>query len=191
MQIVNWNIDENRVWFVRLSDTGSEISVELYLTKADAETYANVQASGVSAGYGNAREVALVNEDNADVPVSLFRGEYDWHMMVAGQSGDPAKIFKIKEFIEMDEISHPIYRNSELITARAHAEINAHTHAAVIRSVALGTHLPEIEPGRILGINSTRRGINDVSQITEHRITGTQNALITELDVRKYVELKR
>ena len=191
LSVVNWNIDENRVWFVRLSDTGSAVLVELYLTQADAQARTNLQASGVSTGYGTALEVILINEVGATVPVSLFRDEYVWHLMVAGLNADPVKIYKIKEFIEMDEISHAIYRNSSLITARATTEIDAHTHAAYIRGIGLGTHLPEIEPGQILGVNSARRGINDLSQITEITITGTQNSLVNAVETRKYIGLKR
>lgn len=191
LSIVNWNIDENRIWFVRLADTGSAVWVALYLTQADAEAQENMQASVISSGYGTGMEVTLENGSGATVPVSLFQEDYDWHLTVSGQNEDETKIFKIKEFVEMDEISHAIYRNSALISARATAEINAHTHAAIIRDITLGTHLPETEPGQILGINSARRSINDLSQITEHVITGTQNSLVSSFEARKYMELKR
>jgi hypothetical protein len=191
LSVVNWNIAENRVWFVRLSDTGSAVLVELYLTQTDAQARTNMQASGETTGYGSALEVTLTNEVGAIVPVTLFQDEYAWHLIVDGQNGDTTKIFKIKEFIEMDEISHAIYRNSSLITARATAEIDGHTHAAIIRDISLGTHLPEIEPGQILGVNSSRRGINDLSQITEITITGTQNSLVNAVETRKYIGLKR
>ena len=35
--IDSWNINPNRAWFVRLSDSGSGISVELYLSPEDAQ----------------------------------------------------------------------------------------------------------------------------------------------------------
>lgn len=191
LSVVNWNIDENRVWFVRLSDTGSAVLVELYLTQANAQARTNLQASGTSTGYGSALVITLVNAVGATVPVTLFRDEYTWHLTVAGLNGDTTKIYKIKEFIEMDEISHAIYRNSSLITARATAEINAHTYAAIIRQISLGTHFPEIEPGQILGVDSDRRGINDLSQITEIEIIGTPNSLVSRLETSKYMALKR
>lgn len=191
LSVINWNINENRVWFARLSDTGSAILVELYLTQADAQAGTNLQASGVSDGYGPALEVELVNEVGATVPVTFFQEEYDWHVVVSGLNGDTTKIFKVKEFIEMEEISHAIYRNSSLIAARAAAEINAHTHAAIVRSISLGTHLPEIEPGQILGVNSARRGVNDLSQIMEHVITGTPDSLVSAVEIKKYIALKR
>lgn len=191
LSIINWNVAENRVWFVRFSDTGSAVLVELYLTQADAQARTNLQASGESSGYGSALEVTLVNDSGATVPVSFFQEEYSWHIVVSGLNGDTTKIYKIKEFIELEEISHAIYRNSTLIAARAAAEINAHTNAAIVRTCALGTHLPEIEPGQIMGINSVRRGINDLSLITEHVITGTQNSLVSTVETKKYMALKR
>lgn len=191
LSVVNWNIDENKVWFVRLSDTGTAVLVELYLTQADAQAQSNLQASGSSIGYGSALEVTLVNESGATVSVTLFRDEYTWHIMVAGQNGDTTKIFKKKADIEMDEISHAIYRNSSLITARATAEIDAHTHAAIIRNITLGTHLPTLEVGDIAGLNSTRRGLNDLSQVTDIEITGTPDSLINTIETHKYLELKR
>ena len=191
LSVVNWNIDENIVWYVRLADSGSAVSVEMYLTQADAEAQANLQASGESSGYGSSLEVTLTNEEEAETPVTFFRDEYSWHLCVSGQSGDDTKIFKIKEFVEMDEISHSIYRSSELITARATAEINAHTHAAIARNISLGIHLPEIEVGNIAGLDSARLAVNDLSQIHEHRIVGTPNSLISEVETRKYMELRR
>ena len=191
LSIVNWNIAEKSTWFVRLADSGSAVAVELYVTQADAEAQTNLQASGGTSGYGSSLEVELTNEEDAAAPVSLFQEDYSWHLSVAGQSGDDTKIFKVREFVEMDEISHSIYRNSALITARATAEINAHTHAAIVRNISLGTHLPEIEVGQIAELDSSRRGIDDLSQIYEHQIVGTPDSLVSEIETRKYLELKR
>ncbi|MBA7630056.1 hypothetical protein ES703_37564 [subsurface metagenome] len=191
LSIVNWNIAEKSTWFVRLADSGSSVSVEIYVTQADAEARTNLQASGESPGYGSGLEIELANEEDAATPVSLFQEDYSWHLTVTGQSDDDTKIFKVKEFVEMDEISHSIYRNSELIAARATAEINAHTHAAIVRNISLATHLPDAEPGDIAGLDSTRRGVDDLSQVYEHQIVGTPDSLISEIETRKYLELKR
>jgi len=191
VKIDSWNVAENIVWYVRLADSGSGISVELYLTQADAESQTNLQASGESDGYGTNLEVELTNEAGATTPVTLFVDDYDWHLLASGENADPAKIFKLREFVEMEEISHAIYRNSALITARATAEINGHTHAAIVRNIVMGTHLPEVEVGRIMGLDSVRRGVDDLSQIHEHRIIGAPDSLISEIETRKYLELKR
>lgn len=189
--ILNWNIAENIVWYVRLSDTGAGVSAELYLTRADAEARTNLQAGGESSGYGSNLEITLTNEDGASVPVSFFQEGYSWHLTVAGGSGDPVKIFKVREFVDLEEIVHPIYRNSALLEARAAAEINAHTHARINRTLLLGVHLPGLKAGDILRLNSNRRGIDDLSQVFEHRILGTPDSLVSEVDVVKFLELKR
>jgi len=191
LAIVNWNIAENRAWFVRLSDTGTEISVELYLTLADAQAQTNLQASGESDGYGASLDVTLSNQSGASVPVSLFQDTYEWHLIVSGANGDTTKIFKVKEFVEMNEISHSIYRSSDIIEARALAEINAHTHAKIIRSLALGIHLPTLETGGVVNIQSTRRALNVYGQVFEHRITGTKDSLTSEMEAISFLELKR
>ena len=196
LSILNWNIDENRIWFIRLADSGAAVSVELYLTLADAQAQTNLQASGESSGYGSDLEVILGNDSEATTPVSFFQEEYLWHLVVSGQNGDPVKIFKIKEFVEMDEISHAIYRNSTLIGSRAAAEIDAHTHAVIIRNISPGLHLPELEVGDIARLNSARRSVDDFSQVVEHEIVGEINddgtqSLVSNIETRKYLELKR
>ncbi len=188
LSIVNWNIDENHVWFVRLSDTGSKISVELYLTADDAQARTNRQASGESDGYGVGLEVTLVNDQGT---VSFFQEGCEWHVTVSGQNGDETKIFKVKEFVELDEIAHPIYRTGELITARALSEINAHTHAKIIRSLGLGIHVPDLEAGQILRLQSTRRDLDETGQVFEHRIIGTTESLISEVEAVSFLGLKR
>lgn len=191
LSVSNWNIAQNIVWYVRLADSGSGISAKLYLSQADAKTQTNMQAGGSSSGYGANLPVTLTNEGAAAEPVSLFRDDYSWHLTVSGAASDITKIFKVKEFVDLEEISHAIYRNSGLITARATAEINAHTHASIIRRISLGMHLPAVETGDIARASTTRRGVDDYSQISEHTITGTPGSLISEFEVRKYLELKR
>ena len=191
LAIVNWNIDENITWYVRLADAGSAVLAELYLTQAAAEARTDLQAGGESTGYGSAVEITLTADPAATQAVTLFQSAYAWHLTVSGQSGDAAKIFKVKPFVDMDEIAHPIYRVTALVEARATAEINAHTHAAIIRDVALGIHLPSLEAGQIAALESDRIGSSDLSQIHEHRIIGTPNSLVSELEIRKYLGLKR
>lgn len=191
LSVVNWNIGENNVWFVRLSDTGSGISVKLYLSQADAEGQTNLQASGESTEYGSDIEITLDNEGDASTPASFFQEGYEWHLIVAGQNGDSTKIFKVKEFVDLDEVTHSIYRNSALITVRAAAEIKAHTNARITRKTSLGVHLPVLEVGNISRVNSTRRGLNDLSQVFEHRIIGTPDSLVSEIEAVKFVELVR
>lgn len=195
-QIASWNINPNRLWFVRLADAGSGILVKLYLTQADAEADTNLQASGTSAGFGSSLPVTLSNEPDASEPVFLFQDTYSWHLRVSGASGDPEVLYRVKEFVELDEINDPIYRNEDLITTRAAAEIDAHTHAVINKDLTLGSHIPTLEPGEIVQVASTRRGKTELLQVMSHRISGEVSesgdmSLTSSLSVAGYLALKR
>jgi hypothetical protein len=194
--IQSWNLNPNREWFARLADAGSSISVELYLTQADAQAQTNRQAHGATSGFGSALGVTLTNDTGAAAPISLFQSTYSWHLMVSGSDGDATKIFRMKAFVDLDEIEHPIYRNEALITSRATAEIDAHTHARIAKDIALGTHIPTLEPGDIVRVQSTRRGKNELLQMAEHRIMaeisgGGQVSLINSITAVGYLALRR
>jgi len=191
MALTRWNIAENREWFARLLDDGVGVTAELYLTAADAGAQTNLQASGATGIYGTDMPVFLAAEAGAAVTVSLFQPEMLWHLAVSGEEGDDTRILRVGAFVELPEISHSIYRDARLIEARATAEINAHTHANIARAVSLGVHLPDTEPGDIARLNSTRRGIDAMGQVTGHRITGEPNSLTSALDISFYMELTR
>ena len=191
LSIQQFNIDPNRVWFVRLADTGTGISVELYLTEEDAEEQTNLQASGATTGYGSGLEVWLTAEESASVQISMHQSSLDWHITVSGAAADPTRILQIKEFVDLDDISHAIFANSNLVPLRAKAEIDAHTHAVITRSVQLGTHLPEIVVGEICAIESVSRDVSELGQVIRHQISGTPSSLLSTLDVASYKELKR
>jgi len=59
----NWNVLENRRWFVRLMADGTGVNVELYLTQANASARVNRRAYGVSLGHGSLQEVALFGDN--------------------------------------------------------------------------------------------------------------------------------
>lgn len=189
LDIVKWNVAENREWFVRLADNGTGIDVDFYHTLADAQAETNRQAFGVAAVFGSAVEMLLAYDSGG--PVAMLQSEYGWNMAVSGADGDDTRIMRIGPFVELPEISHSIYRDARLIEARATAEINAHTHANIARAVSMGIHLPDTEPGDIARLNSTRRGIDAMGQVTGHRISGEPNSLTSALDISFFMELTR
>jgi hypothetical protein len=189
--IDNWNVNPNRLWFVRMYDGTTGVGVELYLTLANAQAQTNRQANGVSSGYGTAKSITLSPDVGASVPVSRFQIVYSWHLLATGYSGNSVKIFQLKPFVDLAEISHPLYRNEAIIPLRAAAEINAHTHASIKRDVDLASHLPELEPGDIMEIDSDRLGAAPLGQVIEHRIAGEPNKLTSTLTVTSYLALKR
>ena len=191
LNITAWNIDPNRTWFVRLADAGSSISVALYTSEADAQAQTNPQASGSTSGFGSALPVTLTVATGAIYPVSLFQSAYSWHLAVSGSDGDTTKIFRIKEFVELDEIDHPVYRNAELIPLRAAAEINAHTNVKYTRSLQLGTVFPSITEGSIGILTSARHGISERGQVVTHTISGTHASLTSSIELVTHKALKR
>ncbi len=198
MYIHNWNVSPNRNWFVRMFDSGDDtgFTVELYLTAADAQNQTNRQASGKSDGYGTERPVILANDEGSTYPVSAFQAEYTWHLLVSGLASDSIKIYKVREFVELPEISAAIYRSQDLIARRAAAEINAHTHARIIRTAELAVHLPDADIGQIAQITSTSRGIDALGQIDHMTIEGYvtetgESALINTVEAVEYLELTR
>ena len=198
MFIYNWNVTPNRDWFVRMLNSADDTGfiVELYLTAADAQAQTNRQASGKSDHYGDARPVILANDEGASYPVSTFQTEYTWHLQVSGLAGDSIKIFKVREFVELPEISAAIYRSQDLITRRAAAEINAHTHASIIYTAALGVHIPDADIGQIAQITSDNRGIDAMAQIDHMTIEGYvteagEAALTNTIEAIEYMELTR
>ena len=196
LEIVNWNISPNRDWFVRLADDGAGITAELYLTASDASAQTNRQASGSTGAYGSELPVILAVDAGAGYPVSAFQSEYEWHLQVSGASGDAVRVYKVREFVELPEISAAVYRSQSLIARRAAAEINAHTHAKIIRSAQLGVHRPEADIGQIAQITSANRGIDALGQVDNLIIEGYVNddgeaALTDTIEAVQYLELSR
>lgn len=186
-----WNIQPNRVWFVLLADAGSTISIELYPTQADAEAQTNLQASGATTGFGSSLPVTLTNASGALYPVSLYQSGYTWHLAVSGSDGDTTTILRLREFVDLDEIDHAVYRNADLIPIRATAEIDAHTHARYTRSAQLGIILTAAGEGAIGKTTSSRAGISELGQVINHTITGTHNSLTSSLELVTHKPLKR
>ena len=191
LTIASWNIDPNRVWFVRLADAGTTISVELYATLADAQARTNLQASGATTGFGSSLSVTLTNATGATYPVSLYQSTYTWHLLVSGADGDSTTIFRVKEFVDLDEIDHAVYRNAALIPIRAAAEIDAHTHAQYARSIQAGSPILSATEGAICILTSSRRTLSELAQVASHTITGTPSSLTSDLELLTYKALKR
>jgi hypothetical protein len=189
--ITNWNINPNRVWYVRISDAGTTILVGLYLTEADADAATNRQAYGSTTAFGTGLEVTLTNETGATEPVSLFTADLTWHIKVTGIDGDATKVFKVNMFVDLPEINDAIYRNTSLIPIKAAAEINAHTHVHVRRSIALARHDPTYDIGDIVQVDSTRRDATALAEIESLQIAVTKDAIITNMDVVTYVSISR
>jgi len=190
--VTAWNIDPNQDWYVRLYNGTTGIAVQLYNTQADAEAQTSVVATGLSSGFGTDKEVTFTT--GTDV-VSLFQDTYSWHLKVSGLVSDPAKIYLIKRFVELDDIESAIFSNELIIPIRATAEIDAHTHAKVIYDIQLGSHLPTLVCGDVITLTSTRRNFSKMLQVLDSQISyGTdknKSSLTTSIRATEFIELKR
>lgn len=186
--VTDWNLNPNRDWYIKLSDAGDEIFVELYPTQADADGETNLTAYGL-ADFGNDSDVVLVMDDAGSPEISLFNAETTYHLRVSGQNSDDTKIFHVSPFVDLPDISHSVYQSSAMITPRATYEINAHTHTSKIKSIGIANHIPTLGVGDILQIQSDRLGVDVLTEITELTISGTPDSLVNTVETIEYVDL--
>jgi hypothetical protein len=189
--IDSWNLEPNQEWFVRLFSNVTGIGVELYETQADADAQTNLIDSYTTAGFGSDKEVIFDS-----TALSLFQTTYQWHMLVSGAVTDTAHTYRIKQFVDLDAVEHPIFRNEALITIRAGAEIDTHTHAIIRYSVETGVHYPNLDTGDIIALVSTRRGLSKIVQVLDHEVSyssedGGKESLVSNLTVAEYLALNR
>ncbi|KKK75309.1 hypothetical protein LCGC14_2875010 [marine sediment metagenome] len=189
--ITNWNIEENVDWYVRLEDAGSDMTVGVYYTESDAQHDNNRVAQLTAIAFGTDVVVTLVAESGQSI--NLFQPESTWHLRVTGEDGDTGKVFKVKQFSDIDGLSHSIFRNTTLIILKATDEIDKHTYAKIVRELPLGIHIPDIIVGDVITFNSTRRNVNENNQIHSHVISGTIDGsdvkLTSSLTIVKYLGL--
>lgn len=191
--ITDWNVDENRDWYVRLTELDENILVGLYQSQAEATAGNNRHSYGY-ADFGTDSECTLTAETGNTI--ELFQEDYAWHLRVTGQVGDDTLVFKVGQFTDLPSIEHSIFRNLDLIQRKATYEIDLHTHFKTVRGVPLGIHIPDIAVGNKLTINSTRRNVNEVNQIVGHTIAGIVSAngetrLTSSLEIVKFTTMVR
>lgn len=191
LEITDWNINPNQDWFVKLSDNGDDILVELFNTLVDAIAGINLVASG-SGAFGTGTEVELTMDDSGDPNISFFNSSLSYHIKVSGSDSDTTKIYQIFAFTDLDEINNSIYRSLDLVTRRIQKEINQHTHVTKEKSLILSTLIDGLEINDVLRINSDFRGgtptDNIVSEIT---ITGTPRSLLSTVSANEYLDFTK
>jgi len=188
--ITGWNIDPNQDWYCKLSDSGTDILVELYTTQADAEAGENLTASG-STDFGIGSDVVLVMDAGGAPEISLFDAETTYHLKISGQDADETKIFHVSPFVDLPGITHGIYQSEGMISPRASYEINAHTHTSKIKSIGIANHIPAMQAGDVLRIQSTRLAVDVLTEITDLTISGTTDSLVNTVETIEYVDLSR
>lgn len=184
--ITDWNLNPNILWFVKISDIGSEMQIDLYETEADAIAETNVIASSaVAFGTG----VVVIFADVAAYGISYFNSALSYHMKVTGIDGDTTKIFKIAPFTDLPDVNNSIYRSESLIQRRAIFEINKHVHVRNNMAIGLAGIVPGLKIGDVCRINSVGKSIDVLTVVEDISIVGTLNSLLTDVDNTYYTDV--
>lgn len=152
MEIVGWNIAENRVWYVRINSGAATSSVSLHRTEEDARDGANpvVLADGVPVG-------SSVPVTFSGTAVEKFVASTPWHLMISVEASSGIGVLRVDKFDELPEISDPIYRNVDLISDRAMAEIDKATHKVIRYDLQLASFAPTwMQPGKNVTVKAGR-----------------------------------
>jgi hypothetical protein len=146
-------------------------------------------ASG-TCSYGGASPLTLTQNSGELPEVEFFNSDLPWHLKISGLSGDVEKIFQVKPFTDLPEINNNIYKSIDLIQRKALNEINKHTHTSRIREVTIAKNISGLRSGKVLHIQSDRRGIDGLSIITQATITGNKDSLINQIEAVEYIDFK-
>lgn len=159
--ILDWNVDPNQRWYVKLADIGSQMRVELFNTQADAQGAVNRVANADIAFGVSAKALLTLDavQPAYGTPLVKFNISLDYHLIAAGLDGDASKIFAIGPFNDLASIEDPLMLTEAMIQARATLEINRGTHSRLFRSLSLDAHYPALNEGDIITYSSTKRGI--------------------------------
>jgi hypothetical protein len=194
LTLQNWNVSPNQTWYVKVTgDSGSGMIVALYETLADMIAETNLYASGIV--DSDTFEVILSNE--SFVELAYYYEDYPAHLTVSKLlTGTAYRTFKLRPLTDISEIDHAVYNNSNITISRGQAELDLHTYGILGRSIDLATHLPELECGDVVELNSTRRNKLENSQVLSMTISGSQSdggtsELTTSIEVANYLELTR
>jgi len=186
--ITEWNLNPNRNWYVKLADAGSDISVKLYSTQADAAAGSNLVAEG-TADFGTGSECILEVGSTANFIISLFNDALLYHLKVTGADADTVKTFHVAPFIDLPGINHNIYRASEIIRKKAVFEINKHTHTHINRSIGIANHNTGLRTDDVINIQSSMRSLNVMAIVKEILITATTDSLIDQIETVEYTDV--
>lgn len=191
LTVDNLNIEPNLEWYIVLS---GGISVQLYKSLADAQSGSNLIASGSSGGYGDSVEVVLEAQPAAEgLPTAFkkFNDYVDWHVLVSGQAGDATVTYKVGPFTDLEDISHSIYLNQDIIPYRAASEINQHTHLDNQATISVAAVDLSVDCGQAVNVQIAREGISDTRYLKQIDFEFAQDSMLMTLTASKYELLKR
>lgn len=190
LTVDNFNVEPNEKWFVRLSAGATNIDISLYLSRANALAGTNPIASGQSSGFGTFRPVTLTQIATTPA-ISKFATNVSWDLQVSGQTGDSMEIYRVGPFSDMDDVSHAIYRNDEIIPYRAAALVNERTHLDRSATIVTPKIDSQITPNKSLRVASSEMGIDAHYTISGIELELTPDSMLMTVTASKYERMLR
>ncbi len=163
-QVTDWNLLPNQRFFVKLSDAGTQMQIDIYNTQADMDASVNRVASA-TVNFGTDLEVIITADStppSSGEALAKFNTDLSNDLKATGIDGDPTKKFQIGPFTDMPPIEDALLVTEAMIQARATLEINKGTHSKLSRTLQLDSHYPDLAEGDIVRLSLTKRGLASV-----------------------------
>lgn len=183
------NLEPNIRWFFRVSVGNGQIYVGAHRTQADAESDTNMIAHGAAAEGSMA--AILLTEDDSSLGLAKYNDGVNWHLVVSGSAGDPVSIFQVGPFSDLDDVSHAIYRNSDIIPYKAAALIDEHSHLERVKTIQYPGYHPTLQPGKTIQVNSAYEGVAGAAFIKGVDISLDPNSIVTTIRASSYSRITR
>ena len=178
-EVTDWNILPNQRFFVKLSDGGTQMQIDIYNTQADMDASTNRVASA-TVNFGTDIEATITADStppSSGESLAKFNTDLSYDLKATGIDGDTTKKFQVGPFTDLSPIEDPLLVTEAMIQARATLEINKGTHAKLSRALRLDTHYPALNERDIVTVSSTNRGLSTV----RHRVDNIRiEAIINE-----------
>ena len=194
-EVTDWNLLPNQKFFVKLSDGGSQMDVDIYNTKADIDADTN-KVGTATVAFGTGREVTITagaTDPSSGDPLAKFNTDLSYDLKVTGIDGDTTKKFQVGPFTDMPPVEDALLVTEAMIQARATLEINRGTHSKLTRTLLLDSHYPALDEGDIVSLSSTKRGLSSVRTRVDNIIINAvidQNRVVSFFDTIDVVEFK-
>ena len=163
-QVTDWNLLPNQRFFVKLSDAGTQMQIDIYNTQADMDASVNRVASATF-NFGTDLEVIITADStppSSGEALAKFNIDLSYDLKATGIDGDPTKKFQIGPFTDMAPIEDALLVTEAMIQNRATLEINRGTHSKLSRTLQLDRHYPALIEGDIVSLSLTKRGLASV-----------------------------
>ena len=114
----------------------------------------------------------------------------NYHLLVSGARGSEATILQLNPFTDLPGESHKLYANLTLAADKGQNEIDKFTHNQRAYTVKVPFPCHTLEPGDIIGIDSTRHNCDVLAQIITIRTKATVNSFISTIKAIAFQDVK-